>query len=111
MLDIGSKIMKLRKDKKMSQSDLANAIGTSRVMIGNYERNENMPSIEIVLKIAKLYNVSVDFIVGEGLNASYDKEMIKRLEHIEKLPQDKKDTIFNYIDLVIRDFRTGQAYS
>ena len=95
----------------MSQSDLANAIGTSRVMIGNYERNENMPSIQIVLKIAKLYNVSVDFIVGVGLNSSYGKKMIKGLKHIEKLAQDKKESIFNYIDLVIRDFRTGQAYS
>tara|TARA_R110002096_G_scaffold176501_1_gene352733 strand:+ start:296 stop:439 length:144 start_codon:yes stop_codon:yes gene_type:complete len=46
-----------------------------------------------------------------GLNSSYGKKMIKGLKHIEKLAQDKKESIFNYIDLVIRDFRTGQAYS
>lgn len=111
MLDIGSKIIELRKSKKMTQDALANAVGTSRIMIGNYERNENMPSIEIIVKIAKLFDVSVDFMVGESSRISYDKEMLVRLENMEQLPEDKKQNIFEYIDLVIRDHRTKQAHS
>ena len=41
MLDIGSKITQLRKQKDWSQDDLAKAINASRAIIGKYERNEN----------------------------------------------------------------------
>ena len=52
MLNIGSKIVELRKAKNWSQEDLAKQIQSSRVMVGNYERNTNTPSVDILLKIA-----------------------------------------------------------
>ena len=45
--------MELRKTKNWSQENLTKKVGSSRVMIGNYERNTNTPSIDILLKIAK----------------------------------------------------------
>ncbi len=51
MLDIGNKIIQMRKQFELSQSDLAKKIGASRTIIGNYERNENTPSIEMIIKI------------------------------------------------------------
>ena len=33
------------------------------MMIGNYERNTNMPSVDILLKIAKVFDVSIDYLV------------------------------------------------
>ena len=46
-----------------------------------------------------------------GANASYDKDMIKRLEEVENLPPQEKDRIFHFIDLIIRDFKTSRAYA
>lgn len=63
------------------------------------------------MRLAKAFEVSVDFLLGEGANASYDKEMIKRLEAIENLPPQEKDRIFNFIDLIIRDNKAKQAYA
>jgi transcriptional regulator with XRE-family HTH domain len=111
MLHIGNKIIELRKKKNWSQEDLAKVIVSSRIMIGKYERNINTPSIEVILKMAKAFNVSVDFLLGEGLNASYDKEMIKRLDEVENLPPEEKQRIFHYIDLIIRDNKAKQAYT
>ena len=111
MLDIGSKISQLRKAKNWSQEELAKEVNSSRVMIGNYERNINTPSIEVIIKVAKAFEVSIDFLLGEGLNSSYDKETIRRLDELEKLPTDEKNRIFDYIDLVIRDHKTKKAYS
>ena len=62
MLDIGSKIMTLRKKFNLSQSELAKKVEVSRTIIGNYERNENAPSVDILLKIAKTFDVSIDKI-------------------------------------------------
>jgi transcriptional regulator with XRE-family HTH domain len=102
MLDIGSKISELRKAKKWSQEDLAKKVGSSRVMIGNYERNSNTPSIDIILKITKAFDVSVDYLVGEGQLSTYNKEVLKRMEDIEHLPDEDKNHLFYVIDNLIK---------
>lgn len=40
---------------------------------------------ESKLKLAKVFNVSVDYIIGEGELAALDKDLLKRIEDIEKL--------------------------
>lgn len=110
MVDIGERITQLRKTKNWSQDELAKGIGSSRVMIGKYEREDNSPSIEVIVKLAKAFQVSVDYLLGEGPNASYDKEMIKRLDELETLPESEKQHIFHYMDLIIRDYKTKKTY-
>jgi transcriptional regulator with XRE-family HTH domain len=111
MIGIGERITQLRKTKNWSQDELAKKIGSSRVMVGKYERGDNSPSIEVIVKLAKTFDTSVDFLLGEGLNAAYDKEMIKRLDEVETLPEDEKQRIFHYMDLIIRDYKTKKAYN
>lgn len=38
--------------------------------------------------MAKVFEVSVDFLIGEGANATYDKEMVKRLDDMDKLAKE-----------------------
>ncbi len=102
MLDIGSKIMTLRKKFNLSQSELAKKVEVSRTIIGNYERNENTPSIDILLKIAKPFDVSVDYLIGEGSLSTYDKEVLKRINDIEHLPNEDKQHIFYLIDNLVK---------
>jgi len=90
---------------------MAKVVNASRIMIGKYERNENTPSVEVIVKMAKAFNVPVGFLLGEGLNASYDKEMIKRLDEMENLPLEEKQRIYHFIDLIIRDNKAKQAYN
>lgn len=102
MLDIGNRITTLRKKFNLSQSELAKRVEVSRTIIGNYERNENTPSIDILLKIAKTFDVSVDFLIGEGSLSSYDKEVLKRINDIEHLPNEDKQHIFYLIDNLVK---------
>lgn len=102
MLDIGSKIINLRKKLNISQSELAKRVGVSRTIIGNYERNENTPSVDILLKIANEFDVSVDFLIGEGQLSSYDKDVLKRIDDIEGLPEEDKNHLFYLIDNLVK---------
>ncbi len=102
MLDIGSKIISLRKKLNISQSELAKRVSVSRTIIGNYERNENTPSVDILLKIANEFNVSVDFLIGEGQLSTYDKEVLKRIDDIEQLPEEDKNHLFYLIDNLVK---------
>jgi transcriptional regulator with XRE-family HTH domain len=111
MLNIGNKIIELRKIKGWSQAQLAEAINASRDIIGKYERNDNLPSIEMALKIAQIFDVSVDYLLGEGKHASFDKDTLKRLNNIENLDENTKQTLFNVIDTFLRDAKARVAYA
>jgi transcriptional regulator with XRE-family HTH domain len=110
-LNIGERITQLRKQQNLSQDELSKKAGVSRTIIGNYERNANTPSIEVLLKLAKVFNVSVDFMIGEGELASYDKEVLKRIDDIERLDPDTKKHLFFLIDNVIQNFKTKKAFA
>ena len=111
MLNIGERLTQLRKQLNLSQDDLAKKIGVSRTIIGNYERNTNTPSIEVLVKIAKTFNVTVDYLIGEGELSSYDKEVMKRIEDIDKLDPETKEHLFFLVDNIIQNFKTKQAFA
>src|SRR5690606_6475513 len=109
MLNIGERITQLRKQFNLSQEDLAKKIGVSRTIIGNYERNTNTPSIEVLIKIAKTFNVTVDNLIGEGELSSYEKVDIKLIKAINKLNKNTKDDLYFLVDKVIQNFKTKKA--
>lgn len=111
MLNIGSKISILRKEKGWSQSKLAEKISGSREIIGKYERNENSPSLEMALKMAKTFGVTIDFLLGEGEYFTYDQDTIDRIKSIQKMDANTKSVLFNVIDTYIQNFKTKQAFA
>ena len=110
-MDSGKIIARTREEKGWSQSELAEKCEVSRVMIGKYERGEAIPSLEAAKKIADALEVSLDYLAGEGINASFDKKTLKRLEELQLLEEDKKQTLFDLIDTYIRDAKARAAYS
>jgi len=111
MLNIWSKITELRKQNKWSQADLAKAVNASRDIIGKYERNENAPSIEMAQKIADVFGVTVDYLLGISAFVKFNQNDIKRLEDIEKLDSDTKSKLYFVIDTFLMDAKVRQAYS
>lgn len=110
-MNTGKIIADLREKKEWSQTDLADQSNVSRVMIGKYERGEAVPSIEAAKKIADALGVSLDYLVGEGVNSKFDKRTLKRLQDLELLEEDKKKTLLDLIDAYIRDSKARQAYT
>ena len=110
-MNTGKIIADLREQRGWSQSDLADSSEVSRVMIGKYERGEAIPSVEAAKKIADAFEVSLDYLVGEGLNAAFDKKTVERLQEIESLDVSTKSVLFNLIDTYLRDAKARVAYS
>ncbi len=109
-MNTGKIITDLRKTKNWSQTELATKSGVSREMIGKYERDEAIPSIEAAKKIADALDVSLDYLVGEGINAHFDRKTVQRIQEIENLEPTVKDKLFFLIDTVIRDNKAKKAY-
>ena len=110
-MNISNIISQLRDKNGLSQSDLADKSQVSRVMIGKYERGEAIPSIDAAKKIADALGVSLDYLVGETSQTSFDKRTLERIQELELLEESKKQTLYDLIDTYIRDYKTRKAFS
>lgn len=79
-MSIGEKISKLRKEKKLSQESLANMLNCSRQTISNWELDETSPSLKEAKELSKIFEVSLDDLVGNSSDLT-----IKKLNNVEKL--------------------------
>lgn len=65
-MSFGTILKKLRQDNNLTQDELAKKIDTSRSNIANYENDKNMPSVDILEKLAKLFNCTTDYLLGKS---------------------------------------------
>lgn len=77
----------------------------------NYEGNKNTPSIEVAVRLAEVFNVSLDYLIGKGKYIDYSNEVIKRIEGIQNLDEGTQSEVFSIIDTYIRDASARQAYA
>ena len=99
-MEFGSTVVKLRKEQGLSQTALAVQLGIHKNVLGRYERNEVLPSIEIARKIADILDVSLDFLTGK-VDVEMDKTTQRRILEVSKFEEDDKMHIFSVIDAFI----------
>ncbi len=81
--DIGERLIKIRKERGVSQEEAAEFLDISRNTISRYENGTNKIPTEILAGFGQLYNVSVDYILtGRELSASeqIDIEVLSMIE-------------------------------
>ncbi|CAM4114544.1 Helix-turn-helix [Pedobacter westerhofensis] len=83
----------------------------SREIIGRYERNEVSPSVEVAKKIADALQVTLDYLAGGSDKANFDKHTLKLIDEIEELEPSVKDKLYFLANAIIRNAKTGKAYS
>lgn len=64
-MNLGEKILKLRKEKGLSQEVLAEKVGTTRQAISKWENNQGFPETEKLLQISNIFEVSIDFLLKD----------------------------------------------
>lgn len=70
-MSIGEKIKQLRKDKKMTQSQLANELDRSIRTVQKYENNEIEPNLEVLNKLIEIFDIFPDELLSELPNYNY----------------------------------------
>ena len=63
MVDCSEKLRVLREARKLTQLQVANRVGVSKSMISAYETASKAPSIEVLIRLSRLYGVSIDYLV------------------------------------------------
>ena len=72
-MTLGESLKKIRKQYKMTQEEIAKLLGMGRSGYTYYETGKTVPSIEVLQKLSAIYNTTIDAIVGNVNNVSYDK--------------------------------------
>ncbi|WZL73102.1 S24 family peptidase [Clostridiaceae bacterium 35-E11] len=60
----GDRFKKLRKEKKLTQVQLGNILNTSHATINRYEKGIHQPDLNTINKIAEIFNVTTDYLLG-----------------------------------------------
>jgi transcriptional regulator with XRE-family HTH domain len=109
-MSFGARIVSIRKKHKISQSELALRIGLHANVLGRYERNEALPSIEVAARIAKALDVSLDYLSELG-DTELDSLTLNRINEISSMSDEEQRQIFLVVDALIRDTKAKKAYS
>ena len=77
-MDFGKQIKQMRLERKLTQEQLANHLGVSRQAVSNWENNKNLPDLELIIAISKLFSVSLDdLILGGNTMNNLTEKLIK----------------------------------
>lgn len=110
--NLGLRLENLREKRGLTKIDLSLRLGFSANVYGSYEREERRPSLETMVKLADIFNVSLDYLIrGEEFqnpNNFLDEaefQKIKQLFDIKQIQypsflQYKKWAILNAKDIV-----------
>ena len=66
-IEFGKRLRELRKRRGLSAEQLGDKIGVARTTVFGYEQGQRIPDMITIKKIAELFNVTVDYLVGTQL--------------------------------------------
>lgn len=102
---IGKKIAQTRREKGLTQKQLAEKIGIKRALLSDYELGRVRVYAEMLARIALALNVSADEILGITNNLKRQLpslRLMKRLHEIEKLSPSQQKALLKNIDMFVK---------
>lgn len=64
MVNMGKKLKSLRIEKKLTQKQIADRIGLAISAVSSYESGTRYPSYDVLIKLAQIFHVSTDYLLG-----------------------------------------------
>lgn len=103
---IGKRLKEIRKQKGMTQKDLAETIGVSVSTIKKWEQDIVDPNTSAMIAVAVAFNCSLDYLFGNDaapdLVMVADGDIKKIVAIVESLPESHRQALFQYAELLKR---------
>jgi transcriptional regulator with XRE-family HTH domain len=98
----------MRKEKGMSQTEMANLLGVAQSIVSDYERGGLRLHGELIIKVAEILNASADEILGldaengsakqKAKGAVVNRRLLRRIQQIDSLPKRDQEALLRTID-------------
>lgn len=84
-MNIGSRIAELREQRSWTQEQLSSSLGISRAALSHYEKNRREPDTETLSKVADIFGVTIDYLVGrtKRQEGTLDDDVRQFVDHLE----------------------------
>lgn len=80
-MTVGERIAQLRKNRSMSQFQLAKTLNIATSTLGMYETNKRKPNMEMLEKLADFFGVSLDYLLGRETSYKSDIDLDKAIDN------------------------------
>lgn len=105
-MDIHKRIKQLRIEKNWTQTELADRLKIKQKQISAYERGANKPSTEVLIRLAEVFEVSLDYLAFELQGQSSklevkDRELLRYFETIDKFDLEERKMAKDVLDLIV----------
>lgn len=80
MVDFGKTLKELRTRAGLTQQQLANQLGVTKTVVSYYELHTRTPSPEVLVKLAAIFHVSADYLLGIERNRTIDVSGLNETE-------------------------------
>lgn len=71
-MNFGEKLKQLRNGQKLTQQQLAERIGVAKSVVSYYESGDRYPSYDVLVKIARIFHVTTDYLLDIERNRVID---------------------------------------
>jgi transcriptional regulator with XRE-family HTH domain len=113
-MSLEKRIKYLRQQKWWSQMQLSKKLNTHQKQIAGYERGVHTPRVELLIKMAELFNISLDYFAFDNHESTMqiaDRDLIQPVKEIDKLPEEDRTTIKAMLNTFITKNRFKQLTS
>lgn len=101
MINLGDRLHELRNKLNLRQEDVAKKIGVGRTTYAMYEQGKREPDYETLLKLADLYEVSVDYLLtGQERTEKHGNKRNLFFFDVEGLTEEEIEEIKRHIEYV-----------
>ncbi len=112
-MEIYKKIKELRNEKGWSQKELAEKLNIHPVNMTKLEQGKNSPSLETVIKLSEIFNVSIDYLLSDELKKREstiltDRELLDAFAKIERMNEENKHIVKEFLDAFIIKQQLGK---
>lgn len=104
---IGDRLAELRKDKSLFQQELAEELGLAASTISSYEIGNSSPDDKTKVRLAKLFNISLDYLLG-AIDEEIPLVRGDRVDLPKGFPAEKIPDVKRYIRLLMMEERIGR---
>jgi len=96
---IGNRIKKIRNDHDLSQIELAEMLSISQASVGHYENGKRRPPIKILIKLSKIGNVSLDWLIKGKSPSSHSPFKVNAVkERSREYKTNEYDKLINILE-------------
>lgn len=109
MFEFSKNLVRIRKERKVSQSELAKELGLTQQVVSGYEKGKCCPNFEVATKIADYFNISLDTLAGHIVKDDNENSLQSRMMfYFQELTESDKERCLMILKTILTDRELGE---